>query len=350
MAQNEPKDGRWRPLRGWRIHEIITSSDPNEGPIDSEKPDMGPIPDSDNPWLLLHAGDRNTVMPPLEAQVRRTPSQPPAQVLETSATPVPSAGRTTVRWLNEGGSPYGFSDEDGSLKQGDSDTWRRAFSGTRAGTEAAPARTDSSGRPPRGTGATGPSTWFLQALAAAAVVVVGLYSVHNQSTAATDIRDIYQTAFSQDQGSGLWQRSQRFLSSHHLGIPLLSTNFGAIRLHVPLAGRIISDYSIGQPEMVIQGNAGERVLAAGSGTVTKITAMTGGGNFIEINHGSIGTSWYTGVVKPTVRVNEYVTAGQVIGALPAQPKHPQLRFALEKNSQFENPHDYIVFPNQAPLG
>lgn len=336
----EQKDSKWTMRRSWRMrqHTPLASGHAESSPEPVHGDADNPL---DNPWLLLHQGDANPPMPPVEPAFRpalHNSALDSGNAQRVTSTQPPSTSKR-VRWLSEASSPYGFSDEDGSLKQGDADTWRRAFSGV--GDEShTPVSTPGGRRPPT---SPGPSTWWYQLVAAMAVVALGIYSTHGHTALASDVEGVYQTAFAQDDGTALWKRADQFILNHHIAIPGLSTNFGAIQMHIPLRGKVIRDYSPGQPEMLIQGSAGERVLSAGSGTVTKVTQIQGG-YLIEINHGSIGTTWYTGVTHPTVRLNEYVTAGQVIGQLPATPAHPTLQFALEKNNQFENPHDYIVFP------
>lgn len=336
MAQTDPENSRWRPLRGWRALRRQVSGD--------ETPDSGGAPAAgetsaqtreDNPWLLLHERERNPAMPPLETTL--------SQAQDVASPPVPER-RPGVRWKGATGSPYGFSDEDGSLKQEDVDTWRRAFGAQKPVAEGAMA-----GPPRRRSRLSGPSLWLLQTVIAAIITALGVYSVHDHSQLATGLKSVYSDAFTQDDETVLWTGVQQFLEQHHLRVPVLSTAFGAIMLHVPLSGRIVQDYTSAHPQMLIQGTANERVLSAGSGTVSKVVSVDKT-YLIEIDHGSIGTSWYTGLVKPTVRVNEYVGTGQVIGQLPAAPAHPRLEFALEKNNHFENPHDYIVFPKQASSG
>ncbi|WDL96996.1 M23 family metallopeptidase [Alicyclobacillus sp. ALC3] len=332
----EHKDGKWTLRRSWPMRRMAERASAEVQQLPNQI--QNPLTDEpDNPWLLLHDTSANPPMPPIES-ARRHLAEP--SVYRTDVpTPTFDQSSQRVRWLSEASSPYGFSDEDGSLKQGDADTWRKAFSGSSQQPSEA-VRAAGGRKPPT---SAGPSTWWYQLVAAAVLVAGGVYSVHAHTAVAADVRGVYQSAFAQDQGTALWTRVNRFMVNHHIAIPGLSTNFGAIKMHVPLQGSIVRNYSVGQPEMLIQGTAGEHVLAAGSGTVTKVAQLSGG-DLIEINHGSIGTTWYTGVVKPTVRVNEYVTAGEIIGQLPATPAHPTLQFALEKNNRFENPHDYIVFP------
>ncbi|MDQ0188323.1 M23 family metallopeptidase [Alicyclobacillus cycloheptanicus] len=236
------------------------------------------------------------------------------------------------------------------MKQTETGTWRhlagpRGYEADRCNSaQSAAIRRTARSAPPG-------STWFYQALAAGVLVAAGVYAMHNQTPLAADVRGVYQTAFEQDDSATLWSTVSAFAASHHIQLPSFLPGTGATVMHVPLSGAITvtQDYQANEPEMVLTGTPGEHVLAAGSGTVTRVQT-TKSGTFITIDHGSIGTSWYTGVANPTVHVNEYVSAGEVIGSLPTQTKHPQLQFALEKNNQFENPHDFIHFPAPAKTG
>lgn len=295
-----------------------------------------------NPWLSMHSQTRTDTNLQAAAVSEYRPSpdgnrkMPPLTTQEVAQAGAP-------RWLSEASSPYGFSDEDGTMRQTETGTWRRSYSGGRF----TPTTRDRSGGGQGGrNGAIPPkSTWFLQAVAAAVLVVAGVYAVHNQSSFASDVRGVYHSAFAKDDSAVVWSKTNQFLTAHHVHLPGFTSTFGAIHLHTPLNGQITQDYGPDQPEMTITGTPGEHVFAAGSGTVTRVTS-TKDGAFIEIDHGAIGTSWYSGVAHPTVHVNEYVVAGQVIGSLPTTSAHPALQFALEKDNHFENPHDYIHFASQ----
>lgn len=338
-----------QPERLWkRLSGFATS---NRGGFKSKSPSAGGSGDANeapNPWLLLHqnagrsqadaGGSTRAQLPIVTALSGRSGAMPPITEAESVAAGHP-------RWVSEGASPYGFSDDDGTLRQTETGNWRRAF-GER------PFESDAHERNARfhtRTHASRPrprSTWFLQAIAAAVMVVGGLYAVHNHSSVALEARGVYQSAFEKDDSSTVGLATVQFLSAHHIHVPAFASNFGAIQLHPPIQGTILQDYTSSQPEMTLVGKPAQHVLAVGSGTVTRVSTVKGGA-FIEIDHGSLGTSWYSGVSKPTVHLHEYVTAGEVIGSLPTTSKHPELQFAMEKNNQFENPHDFIHFPSQA---
>ncbi|QQE77003.1 peptidoglycan DD-metalloendopeptidase family protein [Alicyclobacillus sp. SO9] len=249
------------------------------------------------------------------------------------------------RWLYDDGSPYGFSDEDGTLKQVDSANWRRAFGKPSKKGFNARSGTGSrwQGQTPgvKSRSATG-STWLLQSLAAVALVAGGLYVSHAQGPFVKQVDGVYRDAFTQDYSSKAVPAMETFLQNHHVNLPVEWNPSSAIHLHVPLKGKIVHDYSVDHPEITLRGTANESVLAAGSGNVVRITKGDTG-SIIIINHGKVGESVYTGVVSVGVKVGQYVSSGQVIGHLPASG-NPALQFGFEHNGQFVNPHDYIHFP------
>ncbi|MCL6593492.1 MAG: M23 family metallopeptidase, partial [Alicyclobacillus sp.] len=270
---------------------------------------------------------------------------------ETEAAYAPAASRmpqtarerrgrmTSPRWLHEESSPYGFVDDDGTLRQTDMGPWRG--SGWRRRRRFVP----STGRPTKRQGAADPSgsPWLLQAICAIGLVAVGVYAHRVDTPWAQQVQSVYASMFKQDVTGTLWPTVARVLQEHHLALPasLPLPGAGAIHLHVPLQGRIVTDYSADHPDMVLAGSPHEPVLAAGSGTVMQVSQQPDG-TMVAIDHGTLGTSFYYGLGSAAVSTGQYVTAGQVIGRLPDSGQ-PQLRFAMQRNGQPVNPHDDINF-------
>jgi murein DD-endopeptidase MepM/ murein hydrolase activator NlpD len=177
------------------------------------------------------------------------------------------------------------------------------------------------------------------------LVATGYYAKHYSTPVAEKIDAIYETAFSQDFARDTLPKVETFLTSHHVSLPSI-WGAGALVLHQPISGTIVSDYSADHPTMVLTGKPDAPVLAAGSGTVVSVERNQDGYT-IAIDHGKSEVSWYSGVVSPSVHVKEYVYSGQVIGRL-ANTNHPQLGFALKKDSTYINPHDVIHFTQSQP--
>jgi murein DD-endopeptidase MepM/ murein hydrolase activator NlpD len=306
-------------------------------------------------------------------------------------------------WLGELESPYGLSDEDGTLKQLDSVNWRggphvkrrrtKGFipqkgrqspvTGGTAGVGTGTGRWQSGrmadgmyggssqGAVPDGTRSLGGyprthppgaspqavampskgstptrsvsagSTWLLQLGAAVVLTLVAVYAHDGSTPLAIDARGAYQRVFATDYTKTAVPTVINFLKAHHIAVPTFLSQAGALQLHTPLTGSIVQDYSATHPQMVIAGAAGAPVLAAGSGTVTRVVSLQNG-FMIVIDHGTIGSSYYFGLASASVRVGESVESGEVIGKLPSKPS-PHLMFEIEQGGKAVNPHDYIVF-------
>lgn len=290
-------------------------------------------PEEDNPWFRLA---RESSWSPEESNS----SSDTAQSNDASEH-VSSRGK--ARWLSEGGSPYGFSDEDGTLKQLDSSNWRRLMSANR-NQRFVPVNSRWQEPPSSNTESsiekTG-STWLLQSVFAIGLVALGLYASNTHTALAAKVDSAYKTVFAQDYSSAVIPTISNFLSAHHISVPAW-VQAGAIHLHVPMSGSIITDYSSQHPEMVIQGTPKEAVLATGSGVVAKAEQLLTG-SLVVVDHGKLGVSIYDGLGTLAVHQGEYVSSGQVLGHLPSKG-HPDLRFSIEQNGHYVNPHDYIVFP------
>lgn len=329
MAQQNLKQP-WAPLRrfgqavkqGFRTKTDMTSVEVEE----------------ENPWFRLaresnsSSGQAQTEDFQSEVQVRDNPLRDEEPGIK-------------ARWLGEGGSPYGFSDEDGTLKQLDSSNWRRILNSNRK-QRFVPVESRWQGTSSRNlapTEKTG-STWMFQSILAVGLVALGVYASHTQTALAAKVDSVYKSVFSQDYSTTVVPAIDNFLSAHHISVPAWAES-GAIRLHVPMKGSIVTDYSTQHPEMVIQGTSKEAVLATGSGVVSKAESLSGG-SIVVVDHGKLGVSIYDGLGSMAVHQGEYVSSGQVLGHLPASG-HPDLRFSMEQNGHYVNPHDYIVFPSSS---
>ncbi len=275
------------------------------------------------------------------------------------------------KWLSELQSPYGLSDVDGTLKQLDSVNWHRAAqlkrrrskrfipqtghqspsSGTGRWQNGRTAEGAYAGRP-QGSGTLpgttkGPhtvsagSTWLLQLGAAVVLTLLAVYAHDSSTPLAVDARSAYQRVFATDYTKTAAPAIASFLKSHNISVPAFLSQSGAMQLHVPLAGKIVQDYSSTHPQMVIAGSKDEPVVAAGSGIVTRVVPLQGG-FMVVIDHGTIGSSYYFGLGSASVRTGESVESGEVIGKLP-NTASPRLMFEIEQGGKAIDPHNYIVF-------
>lgn len=186
------------------------------------------------------------------------------------------------------------------------------------------------------------SVFFMQCILAGVFVFGGLY-IHQANRPFTKTVDAFANRMMEtDYSNRITPVVAKAFDRFHITIPTFGVH-AAVYLHVPLAGKIDADYSSIHPEIWISGKQNEPVLAAGSGIVAKVE-NNASKSIVEIDHGAIGTSVYTGLGAVTVRVHEYVDSGQVIGRMPQGPKIEDLHFSLTKGGKFENPHDYIHFP------
>jgi murein DD-endopeptidase MepM/ murein hydrolase activator NlpD len=186
------------------------------------------------------------------------------------------------------------------------------------------------------------SVFIMQCILAGVLVFGGLYIHQTNQPFAKTVDAFANRMLKTDYSNQITPVVANAFDRFHISIPTFGVH-AAVYLHVPLEGKIDADYSSSHPEIWISGKQNEPVLAAGSGIVAKVE-NNGSNSIVEIDHGVIGTSVYTGLGAVTVRVHEYVDSGQVIGRMPQGPKIEDLHFSLTKGGKFENPHDYIHFP------
>lgn len=185
------------------------------------------------------------------------------------------------------------------------------------------------------------SVFFMQCIFAGIFVLAGLYMHQTDKPFAKTVDQFTSKMLQTDYTDRIIPVAAKVFDKFHMSLPTFGVH-AAVFMHVPLDGKIDADFSAGHPEIWIQGTPNASVFAAGSGIVTKVQNK-GQDSIVEIDHGALGTSIYTGLGVVTVHANEYVDSGQVIGRMPQAAKNQDLRFALTKDGKFENPHDYIHF-------
>ncbi|GMA60583.1 M23 family metallopeptidase [Alicyclobacillus fastidiosus] len=280
------------------------------------------------PWQVKHTSDE----PYTDEQSSR--SQSPEESL-----PAPS------RWVSEEQtdlSPYGFAEEDAGLRQVESGAWRRAFSGTgQPHKQFVPMHGAKSAQRPVAR-YNKPSnlsrTMMWQALCALVLVGVVYYVDHHPDAVPTSVKAETQAVLETDYTANVEPDIDKAFADMHLGNPTFGAS--AAKLHAPVNGTVVDDYSSTHPEVWIAASAKAPVMAAGSGTVLNVV-KSGDTELVEIDNGTFGTTIYAGLGSVSVKPHEYVTAAQVIGRLPASPSHPSLKFSMVKNGQYLNPHTWI---------
>jgi murein DD-endopeptidase MepM/ murein hydrolase activator NlpD len=109
----------------------------------------------------------------------------------------------------------------------------------------------------------------------------------------------------------------------------------ALALVAPVHGRIVRPYSVVSPDVVIAGRPGEPVLALAQGLVDEVGATAAQGDYVLIDHGTFGVTFYAHLGKVVVHDHEYVDAGQVIGYLPDHSG--SLTFGFIRAGSYRNP-------------
>ncbi|EJY55955.1 Peptidase M23 [Alicyclobacillus hesperidum URH17-3-68] len=233
-------------------------------------------------------------------------------------------------------SPYGFADDDGGMRQVESEIWRRPPMGSMKqsrGRSFVPA----TGAGPR---ARFGANWAWQLLGAVVLVAVG-YTIQHDPRIPASVAARAVSVFDTDYTSSVQPSIDRVFAKLHLRPPSLEAVSGP--MHAPVFGSIVADYGPDHPEVWIAGDAGDVVQAAASGTVLTVVKSSGS-YLIKIDHGVLGTAVYSGLASASVQPDEFVSAGEAIGRLPSTPTHPVFRFSLVKDGKYENPHQYISFP------
>ncbi|SHL05466.1 M23 family metallopeptidase [Alicyclobacillus tolerans] len=261
---------------------------------------------------------------------------------ENSNVESSSPSQLPKRWVDESLSPYGFADDHGGLQQMDSPTWRKVSRGFGKQNRFIPKSVSSnlSLKKKDARGLNHP-LFIWKILGSLALVLAGIYSLQMHNTTSNRLHLGYQWAMSNDETSKVMPFLDKLAQQLRIQLPSFGVQ-AAEKLHDPVSGVLVADYSNAHPEIWIQTVPGAVVDAAGSGNVVAIS-KDGKDELVEINNGSFGYSLYAGLANVTVKIHQYVYAGQIIGHMPANSSQPVLRFSMFKNGQFENPHQWIKF-------
>ncbi|WP_067617556.1 M23 family metallopeptidase [Alicyclobacillus acidiphilus] len=263
-----------------------------------------------------------------------------------------------ARWVGESGtdpsrdgssvvsnlSPYGFAEDDASMRQVEGEVWRRPIDVETSRSASARRRfvaTTNGGRSkePHSNPSSKSTHFVVQLFFAAVLVGVGYFVSHDPrvpQTVASDAQSVFATDYTED----VQPTIDHWFAKLHIAQPVF--NVATTSLHEPIHGTIVDDYGVNHPEIWLSGNANQTVQAAGSGTVITVV-KSGNSDLVKLDNGAVGTTIYDGLGSVNVKVNEYVNAGESIGRLPSSPSHPILRFSVVKDGKYENPHDLIRF-------
>ncbi len=119
----------------------------------------------------------------------------------------------------------------------------------------------------------------------------------------------------------------------------LSAHPAELTLLQPLTGTVTRAFSVVTPDVVIKGRPGSRVDAATEGLVVRVGESQANGHYVLIDHGSAGQTFYAQLGSVYVRPQEYVVAGQMIGALPGDKT--ELTFGYTVNGSYRNPQPFF---------
>ncbi|MCY0869989.1 MAG: M23 family metallopeptidase [Firmicutes bacterium] len=108
-----------------------------------------------------------------------------------------------------------------------------------------------------------------------------------------------------------------------------------IALVAPVHGQIVRSFSVVSPDVVIAGRPGEPVLALAQGLVDDVGATAAQGDYVMIDHGAFGVTFYAHLGRVVVHDHEYVDAGQVLGYLPDHSGN--LTFGFIRAGSYRNP-------------
>ncbi|RIV29164.1 hypothetical protein D2Q93_00885 [Alicyclobacillaceae bacterium I2511] len=175
--------------------------------------------DWSNPWLALSLNDPlglNSIEKKLEKKEIGTLNQTPH---------TPEFGSSPA-WLGESLSPYGWTDEDGTLKQVDSPSWRGSFA--HRGINKGRSSSHWTSTPKGITTKENESTWTLQLLVAIVLVVGGWYAHLDHTSVAQQMQLVYHSAMSQDLSNRLVPVLRKLTSAHPQLLPLLSSGYKAV--------------------------------------------------------------------------------------------------------------------------
>ncbi len=114
----------------------------------------------------------------------------------------------------------------------------------------------------------------------------------------------------------------------------------------PAAGRIVQTFKQDGAGIRIAAEAGSDVLAAYEGRVMSVASDNDGRATILIRHAGKTVTTYGNVTQPTVRADDWVQAGQRLGAVPS-PKNEGgeslLYFSVKQDDQAVDPAEVVPF-------
>ena len=149
---------------------------------------------------------------------------------------------------------------------------------------------------------------------------------------------------------GLVQSTMRIDYSTIVMPPAIARNFGTlpssaitvlpaaapkISFIQPMAGKVVRNFSVVNPDVVIQGRPGAHVLASADGLVVRVGESQASGNYVVIDHGSDGETFYSKLGTVFVKPQEYVVSGQLLGILPSH--QTELTFGYIYKGAYRNP-------------
>lgn len=262
------------------------------------------------------------------------------------------------RWVNGpvDVSPYGFADDDGTVRQVESVTWRRAFGNKSKSQYFIPTASKISSsaqespyfRKTSVQAGRFRSLLLLQSGFAAVLLFSGVYAHQSNQPMAAHVDRLFAQVFDTDYTNRITPKVDAVFAQYHISLPTFGESSSGTTLQSPVNGTITADYvANSHPEIWLAAPAGSAVVAVGTGSVTKAQSAGNGQYLVEIDNGQDGYTLYVGMQSMTVKVGETVYSGQVIGRLPNNPERPILRFSMLKNNQFENPHEFIRFSESA---
>jgi len=96
---------------------------------------------------------------------------------------------------------------------------------------------------------------------------------------------------------------------------------------------------VGNPILLLESQAGNTVIAAGSGTVLTVTTDVKFGNIVTIDHGNGYISSYRNSGDPLVTEGATIEKGAIIFAI--SDNNTLLGFQIQQDEQYINPEDLI---------
>lgn len=179
--------------------------------------------------------------------------------------------------------------------------------------------------------------FLLQAFGAFALVVSVWMSVHSDRPVGKTVQNLVSSTLKTDYATLVLTPAlaRNFGVVPSSAVTVLATPPKKINFVRPLAGSVVRSFALVNPDVVIMGRPGAQVAAAADGLVVKVGESQASGNFVVIDHGNEGQTFYAQLGAVFVRPQEYVIAGQDIGTLPL--KSGALTFGYIQGGTYRNP-------------